>query len=200
MRARSENIYTQRTRRVKESLVTEKTPQVGSARHRLFDNLASEGCADFYNYIDWLDLSAIKETIIIPRQNHFYFTEEDFDGIETVVNLKCLNKVEGLGDFLSTLYEQIPENCYLTACFQESDKINSEEPDYRKYLNVTNGSSTKSWFSLSLGRLFNSDIFNVLSRQSVSAILREVGFTVLDMTELNGRTYFCAQKRSASFN
>ena len=33
-----------------------------------------------------------------------------------------------------------------------------------------------------------------LSRRDVTSLLSDRGFKVLDMTELNGLTYFCAQK------
>jgi len=35
---------------------------------------------------------------------------------------------------------------------------------------------------------------NYLSGRSVSLLLENHGFKILNMTELNGRTYFCAQK------
>jgi len=210
MRATSQNIYTPTMRRVKESLVTERTPrpQMGSAKRRLFENLASDGCTDFYNYLDWLDLAAIKDTLIIPKRNHFFFSKEDFIGKETIINLKCLNKVQELKEYVNTLYNYLPENCYFTACFQESDIFKEEVPDYKKYLAgdsesisiKNNGPSKHSWLSLTLSRLFKSETNNILSRRSIKMILRDAGFTVLDITELNGKTYLCAQKRRVTFN
>ena len=37
-----------------------------------------------------------------------------------------------------------------------------------------------------------------MTKKTVTLLLREAGFKVLDMTELNGLTYFCTQKSKPS--
>jgi len=35
-----------------------------------------------------------------------------------------------------------------------------------------------------------------LRKEKVKSILNDIGFIILDMTDLNGKTYFCAKKQA----
>jgi len=204
--ARTEHIGLKKTLRVKESLVTKKAPDNGSVQHSLYDTLCSEDCEDFYNYLDWLDLASSSKTLVLPRNKHFYYSSEDFQGLEVLVNLKCLNKLAELNHFLETIYSSLEDLCYFTGCFQDSDNLKKEMPGYIKYLEEKevdqlkhkNNNAALAWFSDKFARLFNTHADITLSKQITRMLLKMSGFTILDMTELNGKTYFCVQKRPAS--
>lgn len=204
--ARTAQIVVGKTHRVKESLLTEKPPDHGSVQHSLFDTLCSEDCEDFYNYLDWLDLASSSKTLVLPRKKHFFYSAEDFKGLEVLVNLKCLNKLAELNNFLETIYCSLNDLCYFTGCFQDSDNLKKEIPGYIKYLkekeedqhNYKNNNTALTWFSDRFARLFNSHAEIALSKDITRILLKMTGFTILDMTELNGKIYFCVQKRPAS--
>ena len=95
------------------------------------------------------------------------------------------------------------ENAYFTGCFQDIKSVKEDIPDYMKYLKevenqkteVKSRQSTLSRFSHKLSSLFSPSNGVALNRDLAKKLLKINGFTVLDMTELNGKTYFCVQKR-----
>ena len=194
------NTYTRL--KVKESLVTQREPARGSVRESLYSRLCSEDSEDFYNYLDWLDLAGTKNNLILSKEHHFLFWEEELQDIELVINLKCLNRFSDLDEWLSSIHDSIKNLTYFSGCFKEDKDLFEETPDYFKYLKSVEKkrykgkrASAVSKLSSMLGRFFGSTEFISLNKDITRKLLRISGFTVLDMTELNGKTYFCVQKR-----
>ena len=200
--ARTDHLNTYTRLKVKESLVTRREPDRGSARESLHSQLCKEESEDFYNYLDWLDLAGIRSNLVLSKENHFLFSEEELQDIELVINLKCLNRFSDLDEWLSNIHDTLSNLTYFTGCFKEDKNLFDETPDYFKYLKSVEKkrykgarSSAISKLSSILGRFFGSGDFISLNKDITKKLLRISGFTVLDMTELNGKTYFCVQKR-----
>ncbi len=198
-----EQIKIEKNLRIKMSLVHEKVPGTGTDKQSLYKTLCYEDSEDFYNYLDWLDLASISKTLVLPRKKHFFYSATDFQGLEVVINLKSLNKFSELNYFLKTIYNSISDHCYFTGYFNDSNNTMVEIPKPVKYLETKeisdikykNNNASLTWLSDKLAKLFIADYDNALSRDSVRKLLKKTGFTVHDITELNGKTYFCVQKR-----
>jgi hypothetical protein len=203
MRASNINITKNRTVRIKNSLFTVNPQPKTTKRDGLYNEFVSEGCEDFYNYIDWLDLAKSPNIVVLPKSNHYFYQAEDLEKTEAVVKLGCLNQTKNLDLFLSNIFENINDGCYFTGCFKDNNgnhlpaseaegvlSDNSEES-----LLGNTGIFSGSGFLSRLIQRMDSTVIPELTRTSVKNLLKEVGFTVLDMTELNGKIYFCAQKR-----
>ncbi len=201
--AKMDHIYTDTIRRVKESLVRERSPLTGSARHSIYKALCKDGSEDFYNYLDWLDLAGIRKTLILPKENNFFYSCEDLSGKELIVNLSCLNRVADIHVFLDSMYNHMDLNSYFTGCFRDINSVKEEIPDYMKYLKEVENQNTEgktrqsalSRFSQKLSSIFSSSNGIPINKDLAKKLLKINGFTVLDMTELNGKTFFCVQKR-----
>ena len=81
-----------KTTRIKNSVYYRTTPIKDAYSGYLYKQLSAEGCEDFYNYIDWLDLVKDLNVIVLPKTNHYYYIQEDLKNTKTVINLKPLTE------------------------------------------------------------------------------------------------------------
>ncbi|MBN1386911.1 MAG: hypothetical protein JW965_00605 [Bacteroidales bacterium] len=193
-----------KTTKIKSSVYYKTSTVKDAYSGYLYKQLSDEGSEDFYNYINWLDLVKELNFIILPRTNYYYYQPEDLENIKTVINLKPLNRINKLVPFLESIFSILPDYSYLTGCY-ENNTMNNAGINQR-YITRTNkrdkskGNENEnryrgSWLFNNMKRIFSSGTYHQLSKERTTSLLKEAGFTILDITALNGRTYFCAQKR-----
>lgn len=170
------------------------------------DALFAEGGLNFYNYIRRLGLESDPDIVVISSMRHFYYDAEEMIKVKALVNLTELNQVKRIVDFLHTCYQIIPQESYLIGCFVDNKKI----PRYRLRNNPASTMFKKDFDPIESGivsavpfinRLYSimdSRTNTFMSRSSISFLLEDYGFKVLDMTEQNELTYFQAQKARAA--
>ena len=171
----------------------------------VYTKLVEEGHEDFYNYLDWLGLAKSHDLLILASAHHYYFEADDLKNINTVVNLRKLNNIERIRDFLLAIYDVMPVNCHFISSFTDSKKQNGFLSSF-KSLNQTGKEDsvykieTGSWNSLlkMIYELFKSKTNRSLSEKTIRFMLEETGLKILDLTEFNGQTYFCAKKINPS--
>ncbi len=194
-----------KTTRIKNSVYYKTSPAKDAYSGYLYKQLSDEGCEDFYNYINWLDLVNDLNVIVLPRASYFYYHPEDLENTKTVINLKPLNRIKNLFSFLENVFSILPEYSYLTGCY-ENNIMKKKAGAKQKYIERENGSGKNrrngnesrypgSWFYNGMKIILNSGTNRQLSKETTTSLMKNVGFTVLDITALNGRTYFCVQKR-----
>ncbi len=170
--------------------------------------LSSEGNENFRHYTEWLGLARDPKQIVLSSIHHYYYDAEEMINIKTVVNLKELNHIREINDFLHSMFLILPPKCYLIGCFldnkkqglfssrkkfsdSDSDIISEEEK---------NGIVSRIPFLDIIFRILDAKTNNLLSGKIVTQLLRNNGFNVIDMTELSGLTYFCAQNQRSAEN
>ena len=172
---------------------------------RTFTN--EEG-GNFVNYIEQLDLIKDPNMVVLSSLHHYYYDAEEMISVKTVINLKELNQVKQLKDFLHSIFHILPAGCNLIGCFVNNKKqsgfvLNTSPSDsyYRRNSDaIENGIASRSPFLNMLYNMIDSKTNKYMSERSVSMLLGEHGFKVLDMTELDGLTYFCAQSLRTADN
>lgn len=187
------------TTKVKNSVYHYRAPVKDQNKENLYKILSDENCEDFYTYIDWLDLSKSPNIIVLPLTNHYYYHPEDFARTDTLINLKCLNQINNLSFFLSKIHSNLPSDSFFTGCFINDTK----EKSIFKSSNYTEGSpnfrntSLFNWPIIlkQIRHLFDPNNQSRLRKENVKLMLNNIGFILLDMTDLNGKTYFCAKKQ-----
>ncbi|HCC70831.1 MAG TPA: hypothetical protein DEQ09_06740 [Bacteroidales bacterium] len=189
-----------KTTRIKNSVYHRRIPVTDSSRDNLYRTLSNDGCEDFYNYIDWLNLAKKPDIIILPRKGSFYYMPEDLKDTETLINLKPLNLIKDLRSFLKSIYSFLPEYSYFTGCFEDHDDRvrKSREGENNSIIstgNVKENTNNSSWMFNMIHHLFSQGFNIPITRRSSKSLLENTGFTILDITGLNGKTYFCVQKR-----
>lgn len=166
------------------------------------DNLTAEGGKSFYDYVEWIGLIKDPNLIVLSSVHHYYFDINDLKNTKTVVNLKQLNLIRSINIFLQAIYNVMPSKSNFIGCYLDSNKkyqyaIDNMLSQYKAKHKVDpfeNGITSRIPFLNTVYNLMDSRTDRDLTRRNVSILLKNSGFRVLDMTELNGLTYFHAQK------
>jgi hypothetical protein len=148
----------------------------------VLENLLSEGGEDFFQYIHWVGLAKEPNLMVLSSMHHYYYDFNDLKGIKTLINLKKLNHIKHLDSFLHTVFRILPRKAYFVGCFKNNSQNGAGVPFYQsgKFLN-------------GLINIIDSRTDRNMSKKDVTRLLEEHGFKVVDITEINGMTYFCSQ-------
>jgi hypothetical protein len=169
--------------------------------------LTTEG-ENFAKYIDLLGLAKDPNLVVLSSLHHYYYDAEEMTNVKTVINLKELNQIKQLKNFLHSIFHILPPNCNFVGCFVNNRKQNgfvlSTSPSdfyYKRNSDaIENGIVSSSPFLNMLYNMIDSKTNKYMSERSVSLLLGEYGFKMLNMTEIDGLTYFCAQSLRTSDN
>ena len=167
--------------------------------NRIIEIINSEGNESFSHYIEWLGLSRDPKLLVLSSIHHYYYDAEEMTSVRTVVNLKELNQIKEINQFLNSMFLILPPKCFLIGCFVDNKKqsgfslrrrpsgpnISSEEE--------SNGIVSRIPFLNTIFSILDAKANKYLSGKIVTQLLTNNGFNVMDMTELEGLTYFCAQ-------
>jgi len=166
------------------------------------DILIAEGGESFYNYVDWLGLLKDPDLIVLPSQRHYYYDGEELNNVKTLINMKELNQINQIKNFLHSIYKIIPQKSNFIGYFVDNKKINgyvlrnsSSSHQREKNINdIENGIVSTVPFMNRLFSILDSKTNTYLSKSSVTFMLEDFGFKVMDMTLIDGFTYFHSQK------
>jgi len=146
--------------------------------HAGFRLTAVEGM-NIFRYLKSFDLTSEQQLLILSTSNHYYYDENDLKNIRTIVNLKRLNLIADVDTFFNTICSVLPPGVNFVGCFYDS--------------NTWFGSGLLSGLSSRLNNLLDSRTDNNMNRNDVTELLEKYGFRAIDMTEMNGMTYFYAR-------
>ncbi len=163
---------------------------------------AEDEYKDFFEYLKLIGMPKDKDLIVLQPVHHYYYEAEELKNIRSVVNLKLLNHIKQLMEFLYTIFHILPPGSYFIGCFFDNKKqssFTSGSPENNlqlpgwAYLNE-GGKASRSPFLNMIYNMLDFRNKRYLTKRSVTILLEESYLKVLDMTELNGLTYFCSQK------
>jgi hypothetical protein len=176
--------------------------------NRISEILVNEGNESFRHYIEWLGLSPDPTILVLSSIHHYYYDAEEMQNIRTVVNLKELNHIKEISNFLHSMFIILPPKCYLIGCFIDNKKQSGFSFRKRTTDISPEGQNREALSGIVSSIPFLNTIFNILdakpnkylSAKNVTQLLRNNGFKVMDMTELEGLTYFCARSQRTADN
>ncbi|MCJ7447988.1 MAG: hypothetical protein MUO72_09855 [Bacteroidales bacterium] len=162
----------------------------------LSKSLAAEGRENFFNYIEWLGLDKNPDLIVISSHHHYYYDAEEMKKIKTVINLIELNQMKEIRSFLHSIFHILPPDSNFIGCFVDNKKKNGFvlRENSLDSLAIENDIVSRNPFLNMIYSIMDSRINKYMSGRNVTLLLEDHGFKVLDMTELNGLTYFRAKK------
>ena len=175
---------------------------------RISEILTSEGNESFKHYIEWLGLSRDPKLVVLSSIHHYYYDAEEMKNVKTVVNLKELNQIREINSFLHSMFLILPPKCYLIGCFIDNKKQSgfslikksSESNLNENSENVKNGIVSRIPLLNMIFKILDAKTNKYLSGKNVTILLRNNGFKVMDMTELEDMTFFCAQSQRRADN
>jgi hypothetical protein len=185
------------TRNARERIHEKKTSveKVSQRRNGFSQDLVTliaEGGMDFFRYINKLGVSREPNLIVLSSKHHYYYDESDLKSVRVLVNLKKLNLIKHLDLFLNSLMRILPPDTTFIGYFAENKAERGNRFHFSSLLRV---------FSR-FENFLDSRTDNDMDINEVSEILERNGFNVVNMTKMNGLTYFYSQysRRSSNLN
>ena len=171
----------------------------------LLAELTADVRQDLISYLDGMGLINDPSMLVIPSTRHYFYDAEDMKGIKTVVNLKPLNHVREIRDFLRRLAEMLPGDCTFVGCFTDNKSQNGFSDKYgnlprhlsHKAEAYENGIESRIPFINRMYSFIDMKTNRYLTARTVYMLLEESNLQLVTMTEKNGLTNFHARKRSA---
>jgi hypothetical protein len=148
------------------------------------DKLIAEGDENFFHYINRLGLVNEPNLLVLPSSNHYYYDNSELKGVTTLINLKKLNLINHLDSFLHTVCDVLAPKTNFIGCFYDKEtqkEIGLSSRIYKRFINF-----------------LDSKTDNELDKRDVSRLLESRGYKVIDMTVINGLTYFRTQNLGLS--
>lgn len=134
----------------------------------------------FYSYLKLIDVDKDTNVLILLPVHHYYYDFNDIKNVRTLVHKKELNKIPNLSRFINSIVQVLSKDSKFIGCFFDNH--------IHKRLRYRN--RFFHWvFNLIDGRV---QIY--LSRKKIIKTLTNVGFKIMDITEIDGLTYFCVKK------
>lgn len=166
-----------------EVLFSEKETPESDIQSNVVVDLIAEGGVGLYRYLDNLGLVKERELLLLSSKHYYYYEEDELKNVKTIVNLKKLNQIKYLDIFLNNLVKMLPYGSNLIGCFSD-DRIKKGKKSYynprRLYDRFIN--------------LLDSKFDQIMNINQVHRLLTINGFKNIEMTQMNGLTYFCCQK------
>jgi hypothetical protein len=168
----------------------------------VLEKLVAEGCENFFKYFELLGIANDPNIVVLPSSHHYYYDTEDMKEVKIVVNMKHLNQIKDVKDFLHSIYHILSHQSFLVGIFIDrkyqngffSNSALNQSLTRAKADAVENGIESRIPFLNMMYNIMDLKTNRYMSKHSVTLLLGDAGFKVLDMTELNGLTYFCTQK------
>jgi hypothetical protein len=159
----------------------EKNISVEREKKLVPDKLSAEVDENFLNYLNWNGLANEDNLLVLSSKLHYYYDYEELKDVTTLINLKKLNFVGHLDDFLHTLYDGLSPKANFVGCFADRKAqkgISITSRLYKRFLNF-----------------LDAKIDVEIDSNDFSKKLESHGFKIIDMTEINGLTYFRTQNQ-----
>lgn len=167
----------------------------------LAEQLSSTKYKIFLDYLEWMGLDNDPNFLILSPSRHYYYDLEDLLEVTTVLNLKHLNHIKQVKNFLQTVNDMLPQKSYFIGSFIDKKHqygFFPAQPDTRMQDNVDpveNGIISRIPILNMIYDFMDSRTNNRnMTVKSVSKLLARTGFEVIDITEINGITCFCSKK------
>ncbi len=188
--------------KTRDQAVVRKSPRKLSLRDsglmHLFDELDLEVRQGLIDYLDRKGLVKGSGMLVIPSSRHYFYDAEDMKGIRTVINLRQLNYIREIRDFLRQITGLLPAKSNFIdnrshgagsdknagSSGHASDKADAYE----------NGIESRIPFINRMYSIIDLRTNRYLTRRTVANLLKESGLELVGMTEINGFTYFHARK------
>lgn len=149
----------------------------------VYTNMAAEGDENFFHYLNWLGLSNEPNLLVLSSRHHYYYDYDDLKGVRVLVNLKSLNVIRHLDSFLHVVFRVLPSKASFIGCFTENKRSGGRGFSLQ---------GTSSIFNRFIN-FIDSKTERYLDRNDVKRMLESHGFSIADMTEIDGKIYFISR-------
>ena len=145
----------------------------------VINELIAEGGENFFNYLRRHGLADEDNMLVLSSRRHYYYDPNELQSVTTLINIKKLNLIKHLDSFLQSVVLVLSKDSNFIGCFSDWKTQKGNGLHSRMYKGLIN--------------FLDAKIDAEYDQHYVSKLLESHGFKVMDMTEINGLTYFRAQ-------
>jgi hypothetical protein len=146
-------------------------------------NMIAEDGESFFHYLKDLGLSRENNLVVLSSRHHYFYDEVELKNVRTLINLRKLNLIKYLDEFLFTLVQVLPPDTKFLGCFSDCNATGNNSASLFHPIKLLKQKVNRLDFT---GK-------KTMNKNKVSEILESYGFKIINMTEMNGLTYFCSQ-------
>jgi hypothetical protein len=157
-----------------------------TTENSIINDLIAEGGELFFNYLSRHGLANENNMLVLSSRHHYYYDPNELKGVTTLINIKKLNLIKHLDSFLQSVVHVLSPKTNFIGCFSDwktQEGVGLTSRMYKGFINF-----------------LDSKIDIYIDRNGVSKLLESHGLKIIDMTEINGLTYFRAQKYGSQVN
>jgi len=162
----------------REKPIAPKTSRISP----VLENIRSEAGIDLIQYLHIMNLEKDPNLMALSSTHHYFYDSDDMKSIKTLINLKKLNNIKSLGSFLQKVVRILPQESIFIGYFK-NDTGNRSVFSFYQTTKFFNG----------MVNYFDSRTDRSLTKGDVSRVLEEHMLKVIDITDINGMTYFCSR-------
>lgn len=152
----------------------------------VINDLIAEGGENFFNYLEWHGLADENSMLVLSSRHHYYYDPNELQSVTTLINIKRLNLIKHLDTFLHSVVNVLSPDSNFIGCFS----------DWK----TQKGNGLKSRMYKGFINFLDARIDMDFDKNDVSRLLESHGLRVVDMTEINGLTYFRAKNLGIQAN
>jgi hypothetical protein len=165
--------------KVRKELKRKRSSRNKASANPISDTFITEGDDALFGFLNRHGLANEPELLVLSSNRHYYYDYEDLRGVKTLINQKKLNHIKELNEFLKNIHNALSPNTNFIGYFSDLTTQKGISLSSRMYKKVINFLDSKIEFEI--------DKFDMSRR------LESHGFKVIEMTEINGLTYFLTQ-------
>lgn len=132
-------------------------------------------------YVSMLNIKDDSNTLILSPVHHYYYNIDEIKDVRTLIHTKELNKVSDLKRFMNNTLHVLSKDSMFIGCFRDN-KIRQ---------NIFYRNRVFYWFN---NILDGNAIYRYMSRTMVIKMFMKLKLDIIDMSEVDGITYFCVKK------
>lgn len=132
-------------------------------------------------YVSTLNIKDDSNTLILSPVHHYYYNIDEIKDVRTLIHTKELNKVSDLKRFMNNTLHVLSKDSMFIGCFRDN-KIRQ---------NIFYRNRVFYWFN---NILDGNAIYRYMSRTMVVKMFMKLKLEIIDMSEVDGITYFCVKK------
>ena len=161
-----------------------------AAVNQVINKLITEGGENFFLYLNRLNLSRESHLLTLSSDHYYYYDESEMKKVKTLINLRKLNCINHLDNFLHTVVTILSPNTNFIGCFSDDIALMENGVSYFKPSRLMNR----------FINFLDSRPDHILNRKEVTELLLARGFRIIDMTEMDDLTYFYSILSDNKFN
>jgi hypothetical protein len=149
---------------------------------RYFENVPE----NFSAYLNKLSIGNDRNLMVLST-NHYYYEAADLKWVKILVNVKQLNEIREIRDFIFSISSVLPVKSYFIGCFFDNKTRNYFDP-------TEHGILSRNPFLNVVYSLIDFRTHRYLTKTTVNSHFEQAALKIQDITEIEELTYFCAQK------